>query len=113
MSLVQYTHTATDMHLSVCDCIKQCKVMRSAMEVVEKISRLVKKSPKKNLSFDKNKSTLAPNTPGFRTLCPTRWTVCVATLKSVIDNYEVLLDVWKESQRGHLDGELKARIVGV
>ena len=46
-------------------------------------------------------------------LCPTRWTVCAATLKSVIDNYEVLLEVWKESQRGHLDGEMKARIVEV
>ena len=33
--------------------------------------------------------------------------------RSVIDNYEVLLGVWEEAQRGHLDGEMKAPIVGV
>ena len=50
---------------------------------------------------------------GIRTLCPTRWTVRAATLKSVINNYEVLLEVWEEAQRGQLDGEMKTRIVGV
>jgi hypothetical protein len=106
-----YTHCyGHALNLSVCDCIKQCKVMKLAMEVVGKISKLVKKSPKRDSCFDKIKSTLAPDT---RTLCPTRWTVRAATLKSVIDNYEVLLELWEESQRGHLDGEMKSRIVGV
>ena len=31
----------------------------------------------------------------------------------MIDNYEVLLGVWEEAQSGHLDGEMKARIIGV
>ena len=31
----------------------------------------------------------------------------------MIDNYEMLLNVWEEAQRGHLDGEMKAHIVGV
>ena len=56
---------------------------------------------------------MAPDMPGFQTLCPTHWTVHAATLKSVVNNYEVLLEVWEEAQRGHLDGEMKACIVGV
>ena len=109
-----YTHCyGHALNLSVGDCIKQCKVMKTAVEVVGEISKLVKKSPKRDSSFDMIKSALAPDTPGLRTLCPTRWTVRAATLKSVIDNYEVLLGVWEEAQRGHLDGEMKAHIVGV
>ena len=36
-----------------------------------------------------------------------------ASLKNVIDNYEVLLGVWEEAQSGRLDGEMKARIIGI
>lgn len=95
------------------DCIKQCKIMKLAIEVVGEISKLIKKSPKRDSSFDNIKSALAPDIPRFRTLFPTLWTVRAATLKSVMDNYEVLLEVWKEAQRSHLDGKIKARIVGV
>ena len=77
------------------------------------ISKLVKKSPKRDSSFDKLKSSLAPETSGFRILCLTCWTFCAATLKIVIDKFEVLLEVGEEAQRGHLDGEMKNRIVGV
>ena len=87
--------------------------MKSALDVVVEISKLIKKSPKRDSSFEKLKSELAPETPGFRVLCPTRWTVRAASLKSVIDNYEVLLGVWEEAQSGRLDGEMKARIIGV
>ena len=36
-----------------------------------------------------------------------------ASLQSVWDNYEVLLGVWKEAQSCQLDGEMRARIIGV
>lgn len=35
------------------------------------------------------------------------------SLQSVLDNFEVLLGVWKEAQCGQADGEMRARIVGV
>ena len=34
-------------------------------------------------------------------------------LQSVLDNYEVLLGVWEEAQTWKLDGEMRARIIGV
>ena len=87
--------------------------MKSAFDVVAEVSKLIKKSPKRDAAFERLKADLATDTPGFRVLCPTRWTVRAASLKSVIDNYEVLLSVWQEALCGSLDGEMRARIIGV
>ena len=56
------------------------------------------------------KSELSPDTPGFRVLCPTRWTVRAASLQSVLDNYDVLFGVWSDAL---MDGEMRARIIGI
>lgn len=60
------------LNLGVSDTIKQCQLMRSALEVMTEISKLIKKSPKRDSLFQKLESELAPDTPGFRVLCPTR-----------------------------------------
>ena len=88
------------LNLAIGDAVKQCKVMRSALEVVYEISKLLKKSPKRDAAFDKLKGDVAPDTPGFRVLCPTRWTVRGLSLQSVLDNYVVLLSVWEEALDG-------------
>ena len=56
---------------------------------------------------------IAVDTHGFRELCSSRWTVRAASLQSVLDNYEVLLQVWEESKETNLDSEIRARIIGV
>ena len=80
---------------------------------MNEISKLIKKSPKRDAMFHKLKQEISQDCPGFRVLCPTRWTVRVASLNSVLDNYEVLLGVWEESKETHLDSDTKARIIGV
>ena len=82
------------LNLGVGDTVKQCQLMKSSLDVVIEISKLIKKSPKRDAIFQKLKSDLAPDTPGFCVLCPTRWTVCAASLQSVLDNYQVLFEVW-------------------
>lgn len=80
-----YTHCyGHALNLGVGDTIKQCQLMKSALEVVTEISKLIKKSPKRDSAFQRLKSELAPDTPGFRVLCPTRWTVRAASLQSVL-----------------------------
>ena len=59
------------------------------------------------------KQNLEPNTPGFRVLCPTRWTVHANSLNSIIDNYKVLQELWESSQDKTSDTSIKARIIGV
>ena len=46
-------------------------------------------------------------------LCPTRWIVRANALKSIAENYTVLLDTWCECLETTRDTETKARILGV
>lgn len=101
------------LNLGVGDTVKQCQLMKSSLDVVIEISKLIKKSPKRDAIFQKLKSDLAPDTPGFRILCSTRWTVRAASLQSVLDNYQVLFEVWEDALGSKLDGEMRARIIGV
>ena len=39
------------------------------------LSKLLKYSSKSNVTYRKMEEELSPEEPGFRTLCPTRWTV--------------------------------------
>ena len=51
--------------------------------------------------------------PGFRVLCPTRWTVRAESMKSIFDNWVALQQVWDESFDENLKPEIKGRIIGV
>ena len=63
--------------------------------------------------FEKLKAELAPETPGFRVLCPTRWSVRAASLRSVIENWIPLQELWDESLETNLESEVKSRVIGV
>ena len=57
---------------------------------------------------------MAPEDPGFKTLCPTRWTVRAASLQSVMRNYSVIqssLDSFEDMTKR--DPEMSARCAGV
>ena len=109
-----YTHCyGHSLNLAVGDAVKGCKLMKSCLEVVYEISKLIKKSPKRDSMFQRLKAEIAEDTPGFRVLCPTRWTVRAASIQSVLDNFKVLLEVWEESKASSLDSEIRARIIGV
>ena len=63
--------------------------------------------------FEKLKAESAPETPGFRVLCPTRWRVRAASLRSVIDNWSPVQELWDESLEKNLESEVKSRVIGV
>ena len=109
-----YTHCyGHALNLSVGGTVHLCQVMKSALDVVMETSKLIKKSPRRDAVFQRLKQDLAPDCPGFWVLCPTRWTVHAASLKSVFDNYGVLQALWDEAQLWRLDSEMRARIIGV
>ena len=64
--------------------------MQDALNTTSEVSKLVKYTPKRDTMLKKLKEKLAPDSAGFRVLCPTRWTVRASSLKSVLDNYAVL-----------------------
>ena len=81
-------------------------------DTISEISKLLKYSPKRNSMFDKLKDELVPETPGFRTLCPTRWTMRAASLQSVVENWVSLQELWDDMLETKLDAETKGRVLG-
>ena len=93
-----YTHCyGHSLNLACSDSIKKTALMRNALDVVLEITKLIKKSPRRDALLQKLKQELSPETPGIRVLCPTRWTVRATALHSILENYEVLLELWSES----------------
>ena len=78
------------------------------------LSKLLKFSAKCKAEFLRLKEELALDDPGFRMLCPTRWTVCLKSLRSVLQNYVVLqqsLGTFAELARH--DMEMSAKVNGI
>ena len=109
-----YTHCyGHSLNLACGDTIKKSKIMKDSLDTTYEITKLIKKSPRRNRCFDKIKAEMAPDTAGVRMLCPTRWTVRADALQSILNNYEVLQELWIESHDFVKDTEMKARICGV
>ena len=51
--------------------------------------------------------------PEFTVPCPTRWTVRVESMKSILDNWVALQQFWDESLDENLEPEIKGRTIGV
>ncbi len=110
-----YTHCyGHSLNFACCDTIKRCKVLQDALDTTREITKLIKRSPGRDAIFKRLKEEMEEgDTPGIRVLCPTRWTVRAQSLKSIIDNYSVLFQLWTESLEYVKDTEMKARIQGV
>ena len=87
--------------------------MQDALDTTHEITKLIKKSPARDAIFKRLKEEMGSDSPGIRVLCPTRWTVRADALKSIIDNFNVLLELWAESLERVKDTKMKARIQGV
>ena len=102
------------LQLTVCNTMKSVKHFSDVFDTVYEITKLLKYSSKRDAIVDKIKKEIAPGMPGFRALCPTRWTVRGDSFESIIDNYDVLRQTWEESlEEGKLDTGVKARIIGI
>ena len=109
-----FTHCyGHSLNLACADTIRQSKLMRDALDTTHEITKLIKKSPRRDAIFKRLKEELASDSPGIRVLCPTRWTVKAEALKSILDNFNVLLELWDESLEVVRDTDMKARIQGV
>ena len=97
----------------MCDTIKNGKLTRDAMDITNEVSKVVKFLPKRNAIFDKLKEELSPDTPGFRVLCPTHWTVRAKSLQSLQDNCSVLQKLWEFVLDGNTHPDVRTRVIGV
>ena len=106
-----YTHCyGHALNLACGDAIKNCELMKNALDTSYELIKLIKKSPRRDAVFKKIKDQLAESTMGIRVLCPTRWTVRAQALQSIITNYNALQTLWEESLTFVKDTEMKSRI---
>ena len=109
-----YTHCyGHALNLACGDAIEWCKLLQDTLDTTYEITKLIRLSPCRNEIFAHAKESLAPDTCGIRSLCPTRRTVRADTLKSIIENYQVLQETWDESIDVVKDSETRARLIGV
>ena len=109
-----YTHCyGHALNLACSDTVKQCNLMRNALDIVQEITKLVKKSPRRDSILQSIKQELGSDSPGLRILCPTRWTVRANALHSISSNYEALFRLWEDSLEIVRETDMRARIIGV
>ena len=109
-----FTHCyGHSLNLACNDTIKKSKLMKDALDTTHEVTKLVKKSPARDVIFCQLKDDLCSDCPGIRVLCPTRWRVRAEALQSILDNYMVLHDLWAESVKRVHNTERKARVQGV
>lgn len=109
-----YTHCyGHALSLACSGAVKNCRIMKEALETSHELIKLVKKSPRRDSLLQKLKEQMPNDSPGIRVLCPTRWTVRAQALHSILANYEVLQILWDESLEIVKDTEMRSRIQGV
>ena len=81
---------AHSLNLSLQDCGRQCSPVREALNLTSGLATLIRSSPKRLAIFRHLQEELAPNAPGLKPLCPTRWTVRTGALESILKNYGVI-----------------------
>lgn len=95
-----YTHRyAHSLNLAVGNIIKWSKVCNDALDMAFEITKFVKFFPKRNAAFNRIKAEVVEENwfaPGIRTFCPTRWTVWGNSIGSILQNYQVLKQLWEE-----------------
>jgi len=87
--------------------------MKNTLDTTHEICKLVKCSPKRDALLQQIKQDVQAGIPGVRVLCPTRWTIRADSIKSILENYVYLLELWDEAYKETKDTDTKARIMGV
>ena len=101
------------LNLAVGDVFKTMANLESTFATAHEISKLVKKSPKRNMKLDIIREASNNETKGIHNLCSTRWTVRGEAMHSYLNNYSELMELWEWSLKNVTDTEMKARIRGV
>ena len=71
-------------------------VIRDAMDLVREIVKLINFSPKRKTLFSSKLTENDQTGSTIKPLCPTRWTVRAASMRSVLEQYSVIMDTMQE-----------------
>lgn len=100
------------LNLAIGGTMKQSKVCCETLETAFEITKLIQFSPKRNAQF-KISSEKDGSSIGIRKFCPTRWTVRGESINSILENYNILKELWECCLQSTLQPDVKGRIIGV
>ena len=110
-----YTHCCSHaLNVAVGRTIKASTVCCDALDTAFEISKLIKFSPKRNAAFDRIKSESGEDLVsgvGITSFCPTRWTVRGDSVCSILENFNILIEVWDECLDTKLEPDVKGFLV--
>ena len=93
-----YTHCyGHALNLAVGDVFKGIPCLDSVFRTALEISKLVKKSPKRDTKLNELREMNENDTKSIHNLCPTRWTVRGEAFESYLNNYNQLMELWEWS----------------
>ena len=103
------------LNLATGDCVKKSKTLKDTLDIAFEIERLIKLSPKREEKLRKIKEEIGDTNSSIAAFSNTRWTVRAKSIKSILDNYPLLIETFeediKESKSMPLD--MKSRILGI
>ena len=108
-----YTHCyGHSLNLACNDTIKQCAIVRNAFDTANEITKLIKKTPRRDAILNRLKLEVTSPSPGIGTLCPTRWTTNAECLGRIITNHD-LYQEWEEALEYVKETDMRSRIIGI
>ncbi|CAL9706094.1 unnamed protein product [Knipowitschia caucasica] len=110
----QYTHcTAHVLNLVAHDVTENNSSCRNFMSLIRDLVTLIRQSPKRLFWFQQIQTK---DSPALRPLCPTRWTMTTASLRSIADNYSALLlflEDLAQNDRGDAGGKANGLLLNL
>ena len=122
-----YTHCyAHSLNLAIGDTMKNSALLKHTIDNTFELTKLVKKSPKKDSKLKEIQNSLAiaddrhnedyelnKAKSSISMFCPTRWTVREKYLMAIIENFDELQRLWEWAIENTSDTSMKARIRGI
>ena len=67
---------------------------------------------KQNLEIEHADDEMYQNIESLSNLCATRWTVQANMMRKIIENYQMLFNLWDLSLEENLNSEIRPRVIG-
>ena len=99
--------------LAISDTLKMCSLMKNVLNYAIEIEKLVKLSPKRQKSLERIKESEQNESAGIAAFCPTRWTVKMRALCSILINYGPLLKLFDDAKDVESVPDMQARLNGI
>lgn len=83
--------TAHSLSLVVQDTMKEVPAIRDFLVLIRELIGFVRSSPKRQACFESLQAADNTQNPSLRPFCPTRWCCRISSLKTILNNYSVLM----------------------